>query len=177
MLIWNKIKWIGAICLLALIPVAVTHIQFIFREAAQPGAVADQAQTGPSTTSGEIHYAPILVLTVANIQKSVDFYSKFGFVIDDAPSTNPPGTQVKGGIVRIKFVQGDTTDADRAARRKDQLQLNALSGMNFSRDQFSEMHDSAAAAGIKTGDLIAVNGVLQFSVVDPDGYLLVLQYQ
>ncbi len=54
MLIWNKIKWIAAICLLALIPVAVPHIQFIFREAAQTGAVAGEQQTQPATVEFHI---------------------------------------------------------------------------------------------------------------------------
>jgi RNA polymerase sigma factor (sigma-70 family) len=178
MLIWNKIKWIAVICALCALPFAVPGS--LFRRAV-PVQTADNqtqvAQTAPSTNDAEIHFAPTLVLTVANIQASVAFYKNLGFVDDDAPTVNSPGTQVKGGIVRIKFEQGETTDADRAARQKIQLQLQAFNTAGFTRDQFSALHDGAVAAGIKAGDIVAVNGMMEFNVVDPDGYVLVLEYQ
>jgi RNA polymerase sigma factor (sigma-70 family) len=183
MLIWNKVKLIAVACLLAICcivmmtPLAIRRIPFVHADEPAQGA----GQAGADQTAGgeeEMHYSPTLMLTVGDIAKSVDFYKRLGFVTDNAPGVDSSGSQIKGGVVRIRFVEGVTTDADRAARQKFQVRLEASVPGGTDRLQVCrDLQGKLAAAGIKTGDLIEGNEFPEFSVVDPDGYVLVVEFR
>jgi catechol 2,3-dioxygenase-like lactoylglutathione lyase family enzyme len=172
MLLLNKIKLIAAILLIGSMPLFVPHY-FWPRAAvsisAPPSPAAAPAQAPDQTP--ETKFAMSLDLPVVDPKASNDFYEKLGFIGDwqwTIPNGNITAMGIKGGIARIVFTAAHISNADRAAHRQFKIVLSPTDNTPL-----ADFHDQLIAKGIKAGDIANdPRGNPQFSVEDPDGYLI-----
>jgi RNA polymerase sigma factor (sigma-70 family) len=191
MMFWNKIKWIAAILLLGSLPIVAPHYLWkhanaLAADQTPTPATADTTPPAPDDTAApadqtaETKYVPTIDLTVADPHASEDFYAKLGFV-HDWTQKSPDGTVnsigIKGGITRIVFIRGQTTDQDRAARKQFQLTLLPLDLINQTNPTtLSDFRDRLTSQGIDAAEINTNSrGLPQFSIQDPDGYVINLQ--
>jgi hypothetical protein len=112
-------------------------------------------------------------MVVADVEASLDFYRKCGFTLGghgppDRATGKITDATMHGGMTRLVFLQGRTTDADRAARKKMVLTFYIPGGP----DPLPAHRDMVRANGLKPGDLTDKGSLRRYTVEDPDGYVL-----